>query len=141
MAPETAVDRAMQLKLLLPTEVLVDEPVRKVVAMAEDGAFCLLPRHADFVASLVPGVFLFHDLEGRERLVAVDLGLLVKCGRQVRVSTPNAVRGEDLGELAALVEERFLELDEQARRTRSTLARLEAGTLRRFHHLQEHRRG
>ncbi|RTR07234.1 F0F1 ATP synthase subunit epsilon [Halomonas nitroreducens] len=127
----------MQLRLLVPSEVLVDEPVTKVVAVAEDGAFCLLPRHIDFVAALVPGVFLFHDREAQERLFAVDRGLLVKCGQEVLVSTPNAVGGDDLGQLEALVEERFLALDEQERKSRTTLARLEAGTLRRFRNLQE----
>jgi len=45
----------MQLKVLLPTQVLVDEPVSKVVAEGEDGSFCLLPRHVDFTSALVPG--------------------------------------------------------------------------------------
>jgi F-type H+-transporting ATPase subunit epsilon len=35
------------------------------------------------------------------------------------------------------VEERFLELDEHERKTRTALARLEAGTLRGFRELQE----
>ena len=134
---DQAVPGVMHLRLLVPAEVLVDEPVVKVLAVAEDGAFCLLPRHVDFVAALVPGVFLFHDREARERLVAVDRGLLVKCGQEVLVSTPAAVRGDDLGQLEALVEERFVELDDQERKSRTTLARLEAGTLRRFRNLQE----
>ncbi|MBB3139234.1 F0F1 ATP synthase subunit epsilon [Halomonas organivorans] len=141
MASALAPDGSMRLQVLLPTEVLVDEPARRVLAVAEDGAFCLLPRHLDFVAALVPGVLLFHDAADRERCLAVDRGLLVKCGQTVRVSTPNGVRGEDLGALQALVEARFLALDDQARRTRSTLARLEAGTLRRFRQLQESRHG
>jgi F-type H+-transporting ATPase subunit epsilon len=37
----------MRLKVLLPTMVLVDEAVSKVVAEAENGAFCLLPKHVD----------------------------------------------------------------------------------------------
>lgn len=133
--------QGMRLQVLLPTEVLVDETALKVIAVAEDGAFCLLPRHIDFVAALEPGVFIFLDREGHECFVALDRGLLVKCGQEVFVSTPNAVRGDDLAALEALVEERFIELDEQARRTRSSLARLEAGTLRRFRDLQERHHG
>ena len=136
---ETAGDTAsMRLKVLLPTEVLVDEPAVKVVAEGPDGAFCLLPRHIDFVAALTPGVLVFEDASGREVYTAVDQGVLVKIGRDVRVSTFNAARGDDLGELQQLVEERFLELDEQQRKARTALARLEAGTLRRFRQLQEH---
>lgn len=123
----------MHLKLLLPTEVLVDEDVDKVIAEAENGHFCLLPRHVDFVAPLVPGILSFvSSSDGGERLVAVDQGVLVKCGASVMVSTLNAVRGTDLRSLRQTVDEVFRELDEHERRARTALARLEAGTLRRF---------
>ena len=49
----------MKLTVLLPTEILVDEEVAKVVAEAQNGSFCLLPRHIDFVAALVPGLLSF----------------------------------------------------------------------------------
>ena len=62
----------------------------------------------------------------------MDEGVLVKCGRDVLVSTLNGVRHNDLERLHTLVEERFLELDEHERKTRTALARLEAGTLRGF---------
>jgi F-type H+-transporting ATPase subunit epsilon len=128
---------SLHLQVLLPTEVLVDEPVVKVNAEAENGAFCLLPRHIDFVTALVPGVLSFASAADSENFVAVDRGILVKCGREVYVSTPNGVRGTDLGELRSLIEERFMDLDEHERKTRAALARLEAGTLRGFRELQE----
>ena len=56
----------MQLKVLLPTQVLVDEPVSKVVAEGEDGSFCLLPRHVDFTSALVPGLLVFEPAGGGE---------------------------------------------------------------------------
>jgi len=126
----------MHLKVLLPTEVLVDEQVLKVIAEAENGSFCLLPRHIDFVAALVPGILSFYTLDGGEYFAAVDEGILVKCDREVLVSTLNGVRGSDLNHLQLLIEERFLELDEHERRARTALARLEAGTLRSFRELQ-----
>lgn len=128
----------MHLRVVLPTEVLVDDgDVTSIVAEAENGAFCLLPRHIDFVAALVPGVLCFTDADGREHFAAVDEATLVKCGDDVCVSTFNGVRGERLEELQELVEERFLDLDEHQRRARSALARLEAGALRGFRELQE----
>jgi F-type H+-transporting ATPase subunit epsilon len=134
-------ERYMQLKVLLPTKVLVDTRITKVVAEAANGAFCLLPRHIDFVAALVPGLVAYVDVQGQEHLLGIDTGTLVKCGQQVLVSTLNAVEGEDLEQLRETVEARFLELDEEERRARSALARFEAGTLRRFRELQETRRG
>lgn len=134
-------DRNMRLRIRLPTGVLVDEPVTKIIAEAADGSFCLLPRHVDFVTALVPGVMSFFDAQGREHFAALDEGVLVKCARDVSVSTLNAVRGTNLGELEALIEDRFLELDEHERKARTALGRLEAGTLRRFRALQERTHG
>jgi F-type H+-transporting ATPase subunit epsilon len=131
----------MHLRILLPTQVLVDEVVIKIIAEAHNGEFCLLPRHVDFVATLVPGILCFCAEDGEENYAAVDEGALVKCGRDVFVSTLNGVRHKDLQRLHTLVEEHFLELDEHERKTRTALARLEAGALRGFRELQEKFRG
>jgi len=133
----TPLGAGMRLQVMLPTEVLVDEPVTKIVAEAEDGEFCLLPRHIDFVTALVPGILCFHTSAGQMHYVAIDEAVLVKCGRDVHVSTLNGVQGLDLAQLRVLIEEQFLELDEHERRARTALARLEAATLRSFRELQE----
>ncbi|HLV33903.1 MAG TPA: F0F1 ATP synthase subunit epsilon [Spirillospora sp.] len=122
----------MRLKVLLPTEVLIDAAVTKVTAEAENGSFCLLPRHIDFVAALVPGLLSFVSTEGREEFLAVDEGILVKCGPQVMVSTRNAVIGPDLGTLRHMVEDQFRILDERERMARSAVVKLEADFVRRF---------
>lgn len=129
----------MNLKILLPTEILIDEPVTRVIAEAENGSFCLLPRHIDFVTALVPGILSFWNSDAQEQFVAIDNGILVKYADQVMVSTLNAIQGADLDHLHSLVEERFLVLDEHERVTRTALARLEAGTIRRFIDLEEQR--
>ena len=129
----------MRLKVLLPTEVLLDEEVVKVTAEAENGSFCLLPRHIDFVAALVPGILSYlKNPGGQEEVLAVDEGILVKCGPEVLVSTRNAVCGPDLGKLRETVEKRFLALDERERLARSALAHLEATFIRRFLRLGGH---
>jgi F-type H+-transporting ATPase subunit epsilon len=131
----------LRLQVLLPTRVLVDTPIRKIIAEAENGSFCLLPRHIDFATALAPGILVFETEAGEEQLVANDRGILVKAGDDVRVSTFNAVRGDRLEVLRETVEEHFKKLDEHERVTRMALARLEAGTLRRFQNLENTRRG
>ena len=126
----------MNLKVLIPTEVLVDEEVAKVTAEAQNGSFCLRPRHIDFVAALVPGLLSFENSEGREIFLAVDEGVLVKYGQDVLVSTRNAVRGGALGELRRIVEERFMVLDEKEKTARTAMAKIEAGFVRRFLEVQ-----
>ena len=122
----------MRLELLLPTRVLVDREVERIVAEGGDGHFGILPRHADVVTALVPGILAYTPSGGREVFVGVDEGALVKCGETVTVAVWNAVEGEDLASLRATVHARYVELDEQARGARSALARLEAGVVRRF---------
>ena len=126
----------MHLKVLLPTQVLVDEPVAKVTAEAEDGGFCLLPRHVDFAAALVPGLLAFEPTAGGEQFLAIDEGTLVKCGEEVLVSTRRAVRGADLGELQRMVDEQFSVLDEREKAARTASAKLEADLVRRFMELK-----
>lgn len=127
----------MRLKLLTPIETLVDEPVVKINAEGPDGMFGLLPRHRDWVAALVPGILAFTTVAGKEAFVAVDQGVLVKCGHDVTVSVRRAVRGNDLASLREVVEARFRHTDDQEKVARSAIARLEASVIRRYLELQE----
>lgn len=130
----------MRLKVLLPSEVLLDAAVTKVIAEAENGAFCLLPRHIDFVAALVPGLLSFETETGQEEFLAIDEGILVKCGAQVLVSTRQAVRGPDLGTLRQAIDDQFRAVDEQEKKARAAAARLEVDLVRRFLELETHGR-
>ena len=130
---------AVQFKVLLPTEVVVDEPVTKIVAEAANGSFCLKPRHTDFLTALVPGLLSFTTLDDVENFLAVDEGILVKHGDEVLVSSRHAVRGQRLEELEALVRDRFEVLDDRERTARSAVARLESDFVRRFLLLEEPR--
>lgn len=127
----------MRLKLLTPTETVMDEVVVKINAEGPDGLFCLLPRHRDWVATLVPGILSLTTPDGGEAFVAVDQGVLVKCGDEVLVSVRRAVRDGDLRQLRGVVEARFRRYDDQEKAARSAVARLEAGVIRRFLELQE----
>lgn len=120
----------MRLKVAIPTRILVDAEVVKVSAEALNGSFTLLPAHIDFVAALAPSLLLYEDDGGRESVIAVDDGILVKQGPQVLVSSRNAVQGPSLEELARTVEQEFATLDEHERQARSALAKMEADLIR-----------
>ncbi|MFH1756457.1 MAG: F0F1 ATP synthase subunit epsilon [Pseudomonadota bacterium] len=130
----------MKLKILLPAEILIDQEVRQVVAEAENGSFCLLPHHIDFVAGLVPGILAFETAEGKEEFIAVDEGILVKVGQEVLVSTGKGVRGPELGGLWQTIQDEFKVLDEREKKARSAAARLEADLVRRFMEIGGHER-
>ena len=128
----------MNLKVSTPTDVLVEEEVRKVVAEAPNGFFCLLPRHVDFVTALVPGLLSYETNQRQEVFVAVAEGILVKCGREVLISTNDAALGRELGTLRRAVEEKFEVLNDREKTTRSAMAKIEAGFVRRFLEIQRH---
>jgi F-type H+-transporting ATPase subunit epsilon len=128
----------MRLKVVLPTEVLLDKEVIKIIAEAENGSFCLLPRHIGFVSALVPGVMSYVSPGGKEEFIAVGKGIIVKCGPEVVVSTGNAIAGADLGMLRKTIEMKFSVLDEHQRKAQSAVAKLEANLVRRFMELERH---
>lgn len=126
---------AMKLRILLPEKVLLERTVRKVVAEGESGSFGLLPRHVDFVEPLVPGILSFvayDDDTDEEVFVAVDEGMLVKCGHAVFVSVRNAVVGPELGTLEETVRDRFQRIDEHEDAMRTALAKMESEVIRSF---------
>ena len=171
--PTMTDDRSIRLRIFLPEKILLDRPVRKVVAEGESGSFALLPRHVDYVEPLVPGILAFTPADsppdthagpeddegsppagspsragvtqrppgaerepreksepGEEVFVAVDEGVLVKCGPDVRVSVRNAVVGPNLGDLETTVRDRFHRIDEREGAMRTALAKLESEVIR-----------
>ncbi|MEA5514643.1 F0F1 ATP synthase subunit epsilon [Nodularia sp. UHCC 0506] len=120
----------MKLKVLLPTQILLEETANKINAEAENGAFGILPNHIDFVTALVPGILSFDSQQGEEIFLAVDQGILVKCGAEVLVSTRNAIRGNNLETLQQTVEAQFKTLNEKEKMARSAAAKLEIGFIR-----------
>ena len=123
----------MNLKVLLPYKVFAEKTgVSRIVARSSEGSFGLLPHRLDCVAALVPGILVFETETEGDVYMAVDEGVLVKSGQNVLVSVRNAIGGTDLSKLHAAVDQDFLNLNEQEKKVRSVLAKLESGFIRRF---------
>lgn len=123
----------MNLEVLLPFRVLLRRTgVSRIVAETVQGSFGLLPRRRDCVAALAPGILAFETAADGEVFVAVDEGILVKAGAEVRVSVRRAMRGADLAQLREAVEREFLTEGEQARELRAVMTKLESGFVERF---------
>ena len=128
----------MHLQILLPFTVFADKTgVQSMVVGTPEGSFGLLPQRLDCVAALEPGILAYTTEADGEVFIAVDEGILVKAGQEVRVSVRNAQDGADLGKLYAAVKEEFLNLDERERELRATLAKLESGFIRRLSGMQQ----
>ena len=127
----------MRLRVLLPFQVFADEAdVDSIVVQTTAGSFGLLPRRLDCVAALVPGILSYRSAAQGEVFLALDEGVLVKAGADVRVSARRAIRGTDLGQLRDAVAHEFVQLDEQERGLHALMARLEGGLLQRIVELQ-----
>ncbi|QDV08096.1 F0F1 ATP synthase subunit epsilon [Planctomycetes bacterium Poly30] len=128
----------MTLRVLVPFQVFAEKAhVKRIVTVTRSGSFGLLPQRLDCVATLAPGILVYETEEDGECYLAVDEGILVKTGSEVRVSVRRAVAGSDLSTLHEAVESDFLVLDDHEREVRSVNAKLESGFLRRlahFHH-------
>ncbi len=123
----------MNLKILLPFKVFAEKSnVSRIVARTGTGSFGLLPQRLDCVAALVPGILVYETAEEGEVYLAVDEGVLVKSGADVLISVRNAIGGTDLAKLHEAVNQEFLNLDDQEKKVRSVLAKLESGFIRRF---------
>ena len=118
----------MSIKILLPFRVFDRiKNVIRIVAETNEGSFGILPQRLDCVAALAPGIFTYETELGGVQYLAIDEGILVKAGPEVLVSVRNAIGGADLGKLRESVEKDFVELDENERKVRSVMAKLESG--------------
>ena len=123
----------MHLRVLLPFRVFVEEEnVLRIVAETSAGSLGLLPHRLDCTAALMPGILTYETTERGEVHLAVDEGVLLKCGPEVTISVRNAIGGADLGKLREAVEREFLDIDEREKGLRSVLAKLEGGLVRRL---------
>ncbi len=121
----------MRLTLNTPNEIMLDLAVTKIIAEGTHGSFCLLPRHVDFLAALLPGLLGWEDETGNEAFAAVGAGILIKRADEVLVSAEQATHGGELQELKRIVRDEFLQLDDRRRAAHAAVAKMEASFLRR----------
>lgn len=115
-----------------PSGVVLEEDASKIRAESIVGHFTLLERHVDTVAALRAGIVEVVNRQGDENFLAVNGGILLKVGDQVLISTPQAIRSESLPDLRRSVDEVFHKNDEREKKTRTAMARIEAGMVRKF---------
>ncbi len=114
----------MNLKVITPLEVFNVENVEKIYAEGIEGYFTILPRHADYVSSIVTSIFSFIK-NGKREFFAVDGGVLVKYGNNVQFSIRHAIKGKDLEDLKHQMEISFKQMNEEDKKTKTALASLE----------------
>ena len=122
----------MKVDFAFPTEIKKYDEIERVRFADEDGAITLLERHLDYVTALAVCVVELVPAEGRSTFVGVDGGILVKKGGEVRIASFRGIEGESIEELWSRMEESFRKKEENARKVRSILTKLEVDMAKRL---------
>jgi F-type H+-transporting ATPase subunit epsilon len=123
----------MTLKILLPFKVFDEvKNVTRIVMETSGGSYGILPQRLDCVAAIVPGILVYETENGQEHYLALDEGVMIKTGFDVKVSVRNAVGGADLGKLHETVEQEYKLLDENEKIARQSMAKMETGFMARL---------
>lgn len=129
----------MNLEILLPYRVFAEQSeVSRIVAETSNGSLGLLPNRLDCAASLVPGI-LMYEACSIVSYVAIDDGILVKSGADVRISVRHAAGGASLAELQDTVRRSFSVMDQRQRDVRAAMAKMEAGLMGQLARLKHER--
>ena len=134
----------MRLQIITPLSVAVDVPdIRALRAEDASGHFGILPGHAEFLSSLVISVVGWTGGDGTQDYCAVRGGMLaVTAGREITITTREAVPGDDLATLEADVLARFRAALEVEKTERVASTRLQLNAIRMsMRHLRPDTRG
>ena len=122
----------MRLLITTPTTIVVDEPdVSSVRAEDDSGSFGILRGHEDLLTALSVSIVSWRDAADRVRYCAVRRGVLsVTGGSEIAIATREAVPGDDLDRLEAVVLNQFRERSETERASRTQSLQLQMKAIR-----------
>ena len=86
-------DSILNLRIYTPNKLIIDETIKKLTVYGNEGSFTILPKHIDYVSSFDDCMLYFTKNDGQVVFVGVNQGILVKSGREIQISTFNAVNG------------------------------------------------
>jgi len=119
----------MILSISTPYASILATRADKIHAPTTRGDWCILPRHADAVMPLIPGLLTYH-LGDETFAIAVNAGVLIKAGPDVTISANKAIASRHLANLSHAVEAQFIKEEDEERRAQSALAQVEIGLIR-----------
>jgi F-type H+-transporting ATPase subunit epsilon len=129
----------MNLEILLPFRIFTEQSaVSRIVVETSNGSLGFLPNRLDCVAVLVPGI-LMYEASSVVTYVALDEGICVKAGAEVRISVRRALGGATLEELRDPVKRSFSVSDQRQRDVRVALSKMEAGLVGQLARMQHER--
>ena len=83
----------LNLRIYTPNKLFVDETIKKITVYGNEGCFTILPKHLDYVSSFDDCMLYFTKTNNERVFIGANQGVLVKSGREIQISTFNAVNG------------------------------------------------
>lgn len=122
----------MRLLITTPTAIVVDEKnVSSVRAEDASGSFGILSGHADLLTALAVSIVSWANVEGLTHYCAVRRGVLsVSGGSEIAIATREAIPGDDLDRLEAIVINEFRQRVEAERVSRTESLQLQMKAIR-----------
>lgn len=108
-------NKFLNLKIYIPNKLFLEEVVAKVSVYGKEGFYTILPNHIDYVSSFEDSILIFTKNDGKSVFIGINQGVLIKCGREVQLSTFNAVYGGESVEALRAVLKNAIEKDKQIR--------------------------
>ena len=122
----------MILRVITPERTILETEAVHVTAEDVTGSLGIRPGHAPLVSPLVPGIVMARRPGGSETYVAVNGGVVVVTGEEVRIVSRQAVPGDDLGHLEDQVLTQFAHGSEEAKASRAAFEKMRIGFMRRM---------
>lgn len=88
-------DKKLNLKIITPERVVVDEPVDAVFSKAVDGEFGVLPDHIPFMTALDIGVTRYQKGKDYEYISTIG-GIFQVSDNNITILSETAERGEEI---------------------------------------------
>lgn len=90
----------LNLKVITPSKLVIDEEVDEVVAPGDSGEFGVLPGHVPFITTLMPGE-LTYKINGVGTSMIIDSGIAEVSEDRVNVLTDSVLKSEEIDTEAA----------------------------------------
>ena len=90
----------LNLKVITPSKLVIDEEVDEVVAPGDLGEFGVLPGHVPFITTLMPGE-LTYKINGVGKSMIIDGGIAEVLDDRVNVLTDSVLKSEEIDSEAA----------------------------------------
>lgn len=117
----------LKLEIVTPEGEIFNDEVKSVTFPGEEGEFGVLPRHANLLSLLKPGVIEIEKKDGSKEMIAINWGHVKVDENKATVLVDGAVplAGETQSDIAKAIKE-AKELVEKASENKAALADVEA---------------